>query len=68
MPSTKTTYDIIKAQTGLSKTTLVRLADDKAELVGKTTLDGLCASFDCQPDDLFIYVSAARPKPSPRDI
>ena len=52
----KITYDIIKAETGLSKTTLVRLANDKAELIGKTTLDRLCAFFDCQPGDLFIYV------------
>ncbi len=55
----KITYDIIKAETRLSKTTLVRLANDKAELIGKSTMDRLCAFFDCQPGQLFIYVPAS---------
>ena len=55
----KITYDVIKAETGLSKTTLVRLANDKAELIGKSTMDRLCAFFDCQPGDLFVYVPAS---------
>ena len=54
----KITYDIIKAETRLSKTTLVRLANDKADLIGKSTMDRLCAFFDCQPGDLFIYVTS----------
>jgi putative transcriptional regulator len=57
----KITYDIIRAETGLSKTTLVRLANDKAELIGKSTLDRLCAFFECQPGDLFIYVPTPEP-------
>jgi len=52
----KITYDAIKKETGLAKSTLARLANDKAELIGKSTMNRLCAFFDCQPGDLFIYV------------
>ena len=57
----KITYDAIKAETGLAKSTLARLANDKAELIGKSTMDRLCAFFDCQPGDLFIYVPTPEP-------
>ena len=52
----KITYEVIKAETGMAKSTLARLANDKADLIGKTTMDRLCAFFDCQPGDLFIYL------------
>jgi putative transcriptional regulator len=55
----KITYDAIKVETGLAKSTLARLANDKAELIGKSTMNRLCAFFDCQPGDLFIYVPAS---------
>jgi putative transcriptional regulator len=55
----KITYDVIKQDTGLAKSTLARLANDKAELIGKSTMDRLCAFFECQPGDLFIYVPAS---------
>ena len=55
----KITYTVIKDETGLSKTTLVRLANDKAELIGTSTMDRLCAFFGCQPGDLFLYVPAS---------
>jgi len=45
--------------TGLSKNTLARLANDRADLVALNTMDRLCAFFDCQPGDLFIYVPAS---------
>ena len=32
------------------------LANAKPELIGKSTMNRLCAFFDCQPGDLFIYV------------
>ena len=57
----KITYSVIKEETGLSKTTLVRLGNDKAELIGISTLDRLCAFFDCQPGDLLIYVPTPEP-------
>ena len=50
------TYDVISAQTGLSTSTLTRLANDKEERVAINTLDRLCAFFDCQPGDLLVYV------------
>jgi putative transcriptional regulator len=52
----KITYSVIKEETGLSKTTLVRLGNDKADLIGTSTMDRLCAFFDCQPGELFVYV------------
>ena len=52
----KITYSVIKEETGLSKTTLVRLGKDRADLIGTSTLDRLCAFFDCQPGDLLVYV------------
>ena len=52
----KVTYDLIREETGLSKNTLARLANDRADLVALNTMDRLCAFFDCQPGDLFIYV------------
>ena len=52
----KVTYDLIREVTGLSKNTLARLANDRADLVALNTMDRVCAFFDCQPGDLFIYV------------
>lgn len=50
------TYDDILARTGVNKNTLVRLANDRANMVGMSVIDRLCAYFQCQPGDLFIYV------------
>ena len=50
------TYDDVLAETGLSKTTLTRLANDRADRVYISTIDRLCHYFDCQPGDLFLYV------------
>ena len=52
----KVTYDSITAETGLFSSTLTKLANNKADLVGVSTMDRLCVFFDCQPGDLFIYV------------
>ena len=50
------TYEDILAATRISKTALTRLANDRADRVAISTVDRLCAYFDCQPGDLFIYV------------
>lgn len=50
------TYDDILAETGVSKNTLTRLANDRAAMVGISVIDRLCNYFDCQPGDLFVYV------------
>ena len=51
----KITYEDILTQTGISKTTLTRLANDQESRVAISTIDRLCAYFDCQPGDLFVY-------------
>lgn len=57
----KVTYDLINRETGVSKNTLTRLANDRADLVAITTIDRLCAFFDCQPGDLLVYVPTPEP-------
>lgn len=52
----KITYDDILTETGVSKNTLTRLANDRAAMVGISVIDRLCNYFDCQPGDLFVYV------------
>ena len=54
------TYDDILAQTGVNKNTLTRLANDRADMVAISTIDRLCAYFDCQPGDLFIYLPGSQ--------
>ena len=49
-------YAIIMAETGISTTTLTRLANDRSTGVAIATIDRLCAYFQAQPGDLFIYV------------
>ena len=53
------TYDDILAQTGVNKNTLTRLANDRADMVGMSVIDRLCAYFRCQPGELFIYVEGS---------
>ena len=52
----KITYDNILAETGVSKNTLTRLANDRAAMVGISVIDRLCDYFDCQPGDIFVYI------------
>ena len=51
------TYDHISESTGISKGSLTRLANDRADRVALSTIDRLCAYFGCQPGDLFVYVA-----------
>ena len=48
------TYDDIRFQTGVSKTTLTRLATDQVGGVSYSVMDRLCTYLECQPGDLFI--------------
>ncbi len=50
------TYRDIRSQTGLSTTTLTRLANDRADRVALSVIDRLCAYFQCQPGDLLVYI------------
>jgi len=58
----KITYDVILAQTGVSKNTLTRLANDRGDMVGISVIDRLCSYFDCQPGDLFVHVEESPEK------
>ena len=49
------TYDDVLHRTGIAKTTLTRLANDRSGMVAISIIDRLCAYFDCQPGDLFVY-------------
>jgi DNA-binding Xre family transcriptional regulator len=51
----KVTYQSIRAATGISTTTLTRLATDNAEKVALATVDSLCVYFGCGPGDLFVH-------------
>ena len=53
------TYDDILAQVGVNKTTLTKLANDRASMVGISVIDRLCTYFQCQPGDLFIHKEEA---------
>ena len=50
------TYEDIQARFGVNKNTIVKLANDRAAMVGMSVIDRLCAYFDCQPGELFVYV------------
>ncbi len=49
-------YAIIMADTGISTTTLTRLANDRSTRVAIATINTLCDYFNAQPGDLFVYV------------
>ena len=55
------TYGDIQAQTGVNKNTLTKLANDRSQMVGMSVIRRLCAYFDCQPGDLFVYVPKLGP-------
>ena len=50
------TYETIQSESGVNKNTIVKLANDRAAMVGMSVIDRLCAYFECQPGDLFVYV------------
>ena len=52
----RVTYADMVVETGISNTTLTRLANDRSGRVAINTIDRLCAFFEVQPGDLFIYV------------
>ena len=58
----KITYDVIKAETGVSRSTLAKLANDKALFISVDALDRLCGFLNCQPGDLFLYVPTSDPR------
>jgi putative transcriptional regulator len=51
----KITYDLIFAETGISKSTLAKIANDKAQFISINVLDQLCTFFGCQPGDLLLH-------------
>ena len=49
-------YESLGTQVKLSKNTLARLAENKTDRVDFTTIDKLCAYFNCAIGDLLEYV------------
>lgn len=49
-------YESLGHIVGLSKNTLARLAENKTDRVDFTTIDKLCAYFNCTVGDLLEYV------------
>ena len=49
-------YAIVMAETGISSTTLTRLANDRSNRVAIATVNHLCAYFNAPPGDLFVYI------------
>jgi putative transcriptional regulator len=56
LENTRITYLDIVAATGISTNTLSRMANNKMEQVGLSTIDRLCAYFECEPGDLLVRV------------
>jgi putative transcriptional regulator len=54
-------YQSLGLEVGLSKNTLARLAETKTDRVEFTTLDKLCAYFNCTIGDLLEYVPDEKP-------
>ena len=52
----KITYEDIQTESGVNKNSIAKLANDRSAMVGISVIDRLCAFFDCQPGDIFVYV------------
>ncbi len=50
------TYRTLSAETGLSTTSITKLARGSFVNVGKSTIDRLCRYFDCGVGDLLEYI------------
>ena len=50
------TYDDIFSETKVSKTTLTRLSNDRADGITLSVMDRLCNYFECEPGDLFVRI------------
>lgn len=50
------TYRTLSAETGLSTTTITKLATGSFANIGKSTLDRLCNYFGCQVNQILEYV------------
>ena len=55
----KWTYENISAETGLSKNTIAKLANNKTQMVSLGTIDALCRFFECQPGHILTYEEVA---------
>jgi putative transcriptional regulator len=53
---TRVTQQDLAGETGLSRTTLARLANLPGHNVELSAIDALCKYFKCQPGDLLEYV------------
>ena len=52
----KITSDFLLTETGVSKSTLAKMSNDRVQFISVKALDQLCIFFGCQPSDLFIEI------------
>jgi putative transcriptional regulator len=57
LSGSKLTYGTLAEQTGLSKDTINRLANNDTKRIDFSTLNALCVRFGCQPGDVLIYIA-----------
>lgn len=50
------TYEDIQAESGVNKNSIAKLTNDRSAMVGLSVIDRLCAFFECQPGEIFVYV------------
>ena len=41
----------------MNKNSIAKLTNDRSAMVGMSVIDRLCAYFECQPGELFVYVT-----------
>ena len=54
------TYRDITLATGIYNSTLSRLANNKFDRIDRDILNRLCSYFNCQPGDIFVFVSGTQ--------
>lgn len=57
------TYAIITAATGISPSTLSRMANNSLDMVGLSVVDRLCAFFPCSVGELIIHTNSGPSNP-----
>jgi len=52
------TYAVINEHTGISPSTLARMANNATEMVGLSVIDRLCDFLACAPGELMVHVDS----------
>lgn len=59
------TLNEVAEQTGISRASLTRIANNPGYNSNLEAIDALCAYFDCQPCDLLEYIPGSPDEPPP---